>query len=315
MLPRFFAAFALSLFALGTASGQSVSTPATVDTIVARVAAERENFISTFQNLTALETKSFTIFDRSGRVRKKRVVASNLIIYRLSSSDDLVAEFRNVIAVDGKPLSDAAARTTEFFAKLVKSETSRSEFDRIEDESLRYDPDIKISGLTLFQAIAVTENIRPSMRFSVKQAADDSAHVLQLDFEQDAESAFIRVNRGSGPDPNKTSISFEIEGRENEPLNERIRGILWIDAKSYQVVKEIRETTVTPADFPLPVVISRTTSEYRSSEFGILTPAKITQELFRLDRKRKIAVADITAVFEYSAFTKPDVEVRSAEVK
>ena len=315
MLPRFFAAFALSLFALGAVSGQTVSTPATVDTIVARVAAERENFISTFQNLTALETKSFTIFDRSGRIRKKRVVASNLIIHRLSSSDDLVAEFRNIIAVDGKPLSDAAARTTEFFAKLVKSETSRSELDRIEDESLRYDPDIRISGLTLFQAIAVAENIRPSMRFSVKQAADDSAHVLQLDFEQDAESAFIRVNRGSAPDPNKTSISFEIEGRENEPLNERIRGMLWIDAKSYQVVKEIRETTVTPADFPLPVVISRTTSEYRSSEFGILTPAKITQELFRLDRKRKIAVADITAVFEYSAFTKPDVEVRSAEVK
>lgn len=315
MLPRFFAAFALSLFALGTASGQTVSTPATVDTIVARVAAERENFISTFQNLTVLETKSFTIFDRSGRVKKKRVVASNLIIYRLSSSDDLVAEFRNVIAVDGKPLSDAAARTTEFFAKLAKSETSRSELDRIEDESLRYDPDIKISGLTLFQAIAVAENIRPSMRFSVKQAADDSAHVLQLDFKQDAESAFIRVNRGSGPDPNKTSISFEIEGRKKEPLNERIRGMLWIDAKSYQVVKEIRETTVKPADFPLPVVISRTTSEYRNSEFGILTPAKITQELSRLDRKRKIAVADITAVFEYSAFTKPDVEVRSAQVK
>lgn len=80
-------------------------------------------------------------------------------------------------------------------------------------------------------------------------------------------------------------------------------------------MKEIRETTVKPADFPLPVVISRTTSEYRSSEFGILTPAKITQELSRLDRKRKIAVADITAVFEYSAFTKPDVEVRSAQVK
>lgn len=315
MLPRFFAAFALSLFALGTASGQTVSTPDAVDTIVARVAAERENFISTFQNLTALETKSFTIFDRSGRVRKKRVVASNLIIYRLSSSDDLVAEFRNVIAVDGKPLSDAAARTTEFFAKLAKSETSRSELDRIEDESLRYDPHIKISGLTLFQAIAVAENIRPSMRFRVKPAADDSAHDLKIDFEQVAESAFIRVNRGSAPDPNKTSISFEIEGRENEPLNERIRGMLWIDAKSYQVVKEIRETTVTPADFPLPVVISRTTSEYRSSEFGILTPAKITQELFRLDRKRKVAVADITAVFEYSAFTKPDVEVRSAEVK
>lgn len=315
MLPRFFAAFALSLFAIAAVSGQTDSPPTAVDAIVARVAAERDNFISTFQNLMSLETKSFTIFGDGGRVKKKRVVTSNFIIYRLASSDDLVAEFRNVLAVDGKPLDNAAGRTEEFFAKIVKSENSQAELDRIEDESLRYDPDIKISGLTLFQAIAVAENIRPSIRFGVKPTADESVNVLQIDFEQVSASAYIRVNRGSAPDPKKTSLAYEIEGRKNEPLNERIRGTLWIDAKSHQVVREVRETTVRPAEFPLPVIISRTTSEYRSSEFGILTPAKITQELYRLDRKKKVAVPDVTAVFEYSSFTKPDVEVRSAEVK
>lgn len=315
MLPRFLSAIVLCLTGTAVSVGQTPAPPASVQEVVVRVAEQREKYIATFQNLMAVETKSFEIFDDDGKVKKRRVVRSNFIIYRLASAEDLVAEYRNVVAVDGKPRDDQEQRTEAFFEKVTKSENSASELDRIEEESLRFDPDIKISGLTLFQAIAVAENIRPSIKFTVTEQNTAAHGQIIIEFEQATQSPFIRVNRGSAPDPKKTSISFEIEGRRNEPLNERIRGSLWVDAVTFQVIKEVRETTVRPADFPLPVVISRTTSEYRSSEFGILTPMNIKQELYRLDRKRKIAVLDVNAMFEYTAFAKPDVEVRSAEVK
>ncbi|MDM7923345.1 MAG: hypothetical protein QUS14_13695 [Pyrinomonadaceae bacterium] len=305
------AALLLALFAAANAQLAPM-----VEDVLKSASAERNRYVEVFQNLLAMETKTFEVFDKDGEVKKRRVVRSNLIVFRLENASDRVVEFRNVVEIDGKPIGDRDERVRTFFEKLSKSKTSENELERIEDESFRYDPDLRISGLTLFQGVALAENIRPAVRFELAGRENIGGNeCLVLDYQQTTGSEFIRVNRGNSPHPTKASLSFEIEGKPNELLEERIRGKLWLDAATLQIRKELREVTVKPRDFPGPVVISRTTAVYRDSEFGILTPEKLVNEILSLDRKRYISRRDITATFEYSGFTKPDVEIKSAEVK
>ncbi|HMS10887.1 MAG TPA: hypothetical protein PKE66_15485, partial [Pyrinomonadaceae bacterium] len=172
-----------------------------------------------------------------------------------------------------------------------------------------FDEGMRINGFTLFQAVALSPKVRGVMSF---RQAVDGGPVVRLDYEQTAESPYITVNRGStsGEEP---VVSFEIEDRSREPFNERLRGSLWVDAESKRVVREVRELTVRPAGFARAVLISRVVLEYQPSEFGINTPARITHEFFTLKRKQQQSELDVRAIFEYTRFSRPEVDVKAEE--
>jgi hypothetical protein len=291
MLTRPIIQFLALVTVLATASAVTFSqipSPPQIDDLLVEASKQRDNYIGIFQDLLANETKRFQTFNDDGDAKKRRVVRSNLIIYRLARADDRVVEFRNVLEVDGKPAGRTDQRAQDFFEKLARIEDSAKELERIEDESFRYDPGIRISGLTLFQGVTLAENIRPSINFAIEGTDTiDGDEVIVVAFQQEQPNEYIRVNRGGAPDPAKTAISYEIDGRANEPLNERIRGKFWLDAKTFQIRRELREVTVKPADFPQPVMISRTDATYRPSEYGILTPKLIVHELYQIKRKNK----------------------------
>lgn len=302
-------AFCLSSPALGQET-------ASVEIIIAEASKRSAEYIEAFRNLLAVETKTFEVFDKSGAVKKRRSVISNFIAYQLSKSEGEIAEYRHVIAVDGRPVERAEARAQDFFDKIVDSGSSAKELERIRKESLRFDDEIQINGLTLYQAITLQPSVRDSLDMSLDRIETQSGRrVYVVSYIQKAPSPAIRVNQNDNVIRSPAALDYELGISSNKPLNARIRGTFWIDTETFQIWREVRELTVKPDEFVDAVVAERTEFSYQSSEFSVLTPSKIVHTSYRIDRKTKASVKDVTATFEYSKFTKPDVEVKGAEVK
>src|SRR5688572_21859948 len=185
------------------------TTPPTVDEIVRRAAEQTPVYVEAFKNLLSEETKTFEIYDRDGNVRKRRVVGSTFIVYQLSKDEKRIVEYRNVTAVDGKPLSQIDARAEEFFEKLVKVESSAKELERIESESQRYDEELYISNLTLFQAVALGENVRKYFDFTLKGKENiDGKEVYVVEYRQSRASPSITIGATPGIG---SALNYDVE--------------------------------------------------------------------------------------------------------
>jgi hypothetical protein len=278
----------------------------TADQIVERAAGQSHIYLDTFKNLLSEEKKSFEVFDKKGEVKKRRTVDSTFLVYQLVKDEGQITEFRNVVAVDGKRLDSTDERAKNFFEKVVASESSQKELDHIQDESTRFDEDFAINGLTLFQAIALSDPLRKAFRFAV---AGKETGVYVVSYDQISANPAITIN-SSG------SHNYDVEIDDNDTqLNSKIRGKLWIDATTFNVRRELRERTIQPAEFDRPLAVAVDTFEYADSEFGILTPQRITHLQFRVKLKDRQAIKDAKVEFDYGKFTRPDVEVKSSDVK
>ncbi len=80
-------AFALGALVVGSAA-QSPVTPAaeTLDLAVGRFFETAAHYERTFRNLTVEETRVMEEFDQSSRVRKRRVIVADLVVYRSARS-------------------------------------------------------------------------------------------------------------------------------------------------------------------------------------------------------------------------------------
>ena len=185
------------------------------------------------------------------------------------------------------------------------------ELDRIRDESSRFDEDFAVNGLTLFQAIALSEELRGNIRFTMAgRESIGGRSVYVLLFEQIRPEPSIAVNSPSA----SHNYDIEIEGEPGSDLNARIRGKLWIDTDTFNVRREQRERTIQPSGFPVPIVVAEDRLEYSDSGFGILTPRTLSHLQYRVRLKDRDVAKDTRILFEYANFTRPDVDVKG-EVK
>ena len=316
--------FRVNLFALvifltaSSAFGQAPApTPVLqVDEILNRSVAQVRIYLNTFKNLLSSETKTFETYDKKGEVKKRRTVTSNFIVYQLSNAEGRIAEYRHVLAVDGKALDKADERAQDFFERVVKAESSGKELAAIEKESLRYDDPVQINGLTLFQALALAKNLRPLFEFKLEgKQTFDGAEVYVISYRQTQGSPDITLNSNEDKPGDRITLNFEVEAEGTPVLNERMRGKFMIDAATYRLWREEREITVQPPGFDGPLVVVREDFDFQNSDFGILVPKKITHAQYRLKAKERSVIKEVQVTFEYSKFTRSDVEVKGAEIK
>lgn len=304
--------YALLILAAAAAAGHAqLVTDATPQEIVNNARARTAAYLETFKNLLSEERKTFEVYDAKGAVKKKRVVESTFLVYQLTKDQGRVTEFRNVIAVDGKKVADADTRAREFFEKVVASDNSEKEFERIRDESSRFDEDFAVNGLTLFQAIALSRELHGKFRYTYAgRESIGGKNVYLMLFEQIRPDESITVNKPGA----SNNYDIEIDGDKSVELDARIRGKLWIDADTFDIRRELRERTIQPVGFTRPIVVAENLLEYTDSTFGILTPKTLSHLQYRVRLKDGIATKDTKIVFEYGQFTQPDVEVKG-EVK
>ena len=307
---RSFLILLLVLSATSTGRGQLVQE-VTPQEMINRARDRTKVYIETFKNLLSEEKKTFEIYEKSGKVKKRKVVDSTFLVYQLTKEQGRVAEFRNVVSVDGKKVTNADDRAKDFFEKVVASDNSQKEYERIRDESSRFDEDFAINGLTLFQAIALSDELRGRFRFTMAgRESIGGKNVYVVLFEQIRADPAITVNSPTA----SNNYDIEIEGEPGMQLDARIRGKLWIDADTFNVRRELRERTIQPVGFPQPVVVAEDLLEYTDSGFGILTPQTLSHVQYRVRLKEREVTKDTRIVFDYSKFTQPDVDVKG-EVK
>lgn len=290
--------------------------PPTLNQILDQAELQSRSYRESFKNLSSDETKTFSTFDKKGEVKKNRVIVSNFIVYPLARAEGRIVEYRNVLTVDGKSVDNDNTRAQDFFEKIAKAESSSKELDEIEKESLRYDDNLLINGLTLFQAQPLASNLRPFFEFKLDgKTTVDGAEVYVISYQQTRPSPDITLNSDADPAGDRARIAFDINSDKEKNLNERIRGKLVIDAATFRLRGEEREMTIQPDGFERPLVAIREDFAYTDSEFDMLVPKKISHTHYRAKTKDRSVMKEVMVTFDYSRFTKPDVTVQSSEVK
>jgi hypothetical protein len=307
--------FIVMLLACLTGRGQESARTVQVDDVINRASAQVPNYLSTFRNLISQETKTFTRYSKDGDVKKTKTIISTFIVYPSTKDENRIAEYRNVLSVDGKPVGNPEGRAKDFFERVVRSENSQAELRKIEDESSRFD-EISVSGLTLFEGLPLLEHLRPNFSFRMAGMEKiDGYDTYRVDYEQVRASPYISIVESTVPSDGKMPVIYELESGTKGPANERLRGTLWIDANTFQIRREKRQMTIQPENLARRVVTADNEFEYQNSDFGILTPRRIEFTSYRIDRKNEASVKEDSITLIYEKFTRADVEVKSSEIK
>ncbi|CAN5751859.1 hypothetical protein BH24ACI1_BH24ACI1_27320 [soil metagenome] len=295
---------------------QPSPTPVSLKTILTEAEKQTIAYRENFANLLAEEAKVFEKYDKKGKAGDKRTVESNFLVYQSAKDANSISEYRNVTRVDGKTVGDNEKRAEDFFEKVLKSTTADKELERIREENSRYDKNLVINGITLNQAVVLAAHIRPFFDFKiVGREQFEGREMFVVSYQQKSKSPYISVNEDNKSD--KLFIEFDVDtpGSVKE-LSALLRGELWIDAETYDVWRERRELTVQPTGAANPFVVIEISFDYQKSENIGITPKRIVLINYALKRKdEELKVLKQTqATFEYTKFTKSDVEVKSGEV-
>ncbi len=133
-------------------------------------------------------------------------------------------------------------------------------------------------------------------------------------YQQKSKSPYISVNEDNKSD--KLFLEFDVDTPDSiKELSALLRGELWIDAETFDVWRERRELTVQPNGAANPFVVIEISFEYQKSENIGITPKRIVLTNYALKRKEEElkVLKQTQATFEYTKFTKSDVEVRAKE--
>ena len=292
-------------------------TPVTLEGILTEAERQTQNYRQAFNSLLAEETKTFEEYGKDGEAKRRRTVESNFLVYQSTRNENFITEYRNVVKVDGKAVGDSGKRAEDFFEKVLKSTSADAELEKIVEESTRYDKTLNISGFTLYQSPILAAHIRPALDFRLNgEETFNGRKVYVVDYRQKAKSPYILFNQPTAY-TDKIYIVYEAElPKQVKEPNAALRGRLWIDAETFEVWREEREQTIQPEGVTSPMVLLRVELEYQKAEPGLLTPKKITLINYEVRRKdEQLTTMKSTLVtFEYTKFTRSDVEVKSGDV-
>lgn len=300
--------FAFTNFAFGQTDATSVN----LETILKKAAEQTVVYQEEFKNLLAKETKTVENFGKNGEVKKQIVIEANFVVYQSLRDKNVISEFRNIVKVDGKSVADGDKTPDEFFSQLPKTGSVEKELEKVQKESSRYDKNLEIQGLTLLQAPVLSDNLRPYFDFQlVGTEIIQGNEVFVIGYRQTKKSPYISVNE-KDTKSNELSLNFRLDVPSAlKKAGVFLRGKLWIDAKTFQLWREDRQLT---AQTDNPIVLLRNEFEYQPSDFGILVPKQISLEQYKVKKdsqKNQFATfKDTKVAFDYSRFTKTNVEVK-----
>ena len=299
----------LCLISFASANGQKLSDSA-LQTFLTTAAEKTSEYSNVFKNLTVAEIKTFETFDKDGKMKSRKIILSDLIIYEPETGEGKLGEFRNVREVDGKKIKNSEKRTVKVFAELANAKSFAEELKKLNKESSRYDENLSIYGFTLTQYVPLTSNIISSFKFEETGRENiEGKEALVIKFQQTAVNPDINL-KINAPDYFEISHTF-------------YRGTIWLDLKNHRILRLITELTAESAKFTEPFVTLRQEYNYQPGDFEIYLPRKIVSENFtpQDDKDVKLLLKTGKAklrpqlktrlIMEYKNFSKFDVTVKS----
>jgi hypothetical protein len=271
---------------------------AELEELIRRARLSVSEYKAKFKDLTADEEQKVEEYDSEGKLKRQRLIVSELVIYQSQLDTSLTAEYHNVRSVDGVAVAKREERLVNLFGRLVKADSVKKELDRINRESRRYDHRYSVSGLTLNQGLLLDESVRPSLQFTdAGRERINGRDVIVLQYQQVTQSPQLSFKFSPPP---------VLKGAE--PL---YRGRLWLDAETAQIRREERELTLRHRSLSHPLILWRFEFEYVGSSFGILTPQRIVWSSYDRGRTGANNVPELLlggkVTFEYSSFRRFNV--------
>jgi hypothetical protein len=302
-----FSAFYLILFA--SANGQKLSD-SELQTFLTTATEKTSEYSNVFKNLTVEEIKTFETFDKDGKMKSRKKILSDLIIYEPETGEGKLGEFRNVREVDGEKIKNSEKRTVKVFAELANAKSFEEELKKLNKESSRYDENLSIYGLTLTQFVPLASSLISAFKFEeIGRENIEGKEALVLKFQQTSANPNINL-KINAPDFFEISHTF-------------YRGTIWLDLKNHRILRLITELTAESAKFTEPFVTLRQEYYYQPGDFEIYLPRKIISENFtpQADKDVKLLLKTGKAklrpqlqtrlIMEYKNFSKFDVTVKS----
>ena len=312
MLKRVLSSIALLLLtnasiSLAQQSPQPPSDQAELNEILRRARLSISEYKAKFKDLTAEEEQIVEEFDAQGKLEKQRRISSDLFIYQSQLDPTEMFEYRDVKAVDGVPVKKREARLVSLINKATKADSLKKEFDRIQRESQRYDLGSSFYGFTLNQGVTLDEKGREAFQFKLAGREQVNGHdAIVVDYQQVSQTPAHNFDLKHLPGPLKGAQAF-------------YRGRLWLDAKTTQIRREVREITLRLPSLDRPLMFYKFELDYADSRFGFLTPRRIVITLYgrgHLDADKKpVTMIGARTTFEYGAFIRFAVDSPDASIE
>ena len=280
----------------------SVPTNAELDQIVTRFLENAATYKRTFRNLVAEETKVAEQLKPSGQVSKRREIVSDLVVYQpLKDPSAEAVEYRDVRAVDGKPVKGRSARALDVLQRASQATSLKRELEIIDRENQRYELNLRIVDAVINQAGGDGQKFRDTHRIDwVGRDRVDGHDVVVLDYRETT--------------PRPESRRFFTDMGITAMFT---RGRVWLDATTLQLRRERWEVAGVHQSLPEPLLLMRKDAVYTESRFGILTPQRLVGEWHQrtggTKQKPSMTLTSRTT-FSFSAFRQFEVTTDGALV-
>ena len=264
-----------------------------------------EEYTLAFTSLAAEEVKIFQLYEKSGRPAQRRHIVSDFVIYQSQQDPTRRTEYRSVLKVDGARVGGPEFRVERVFAGAAKADSVAKELERIDRESTRYDFGYQLTGYTVHKGLALLPGVRQSFRFEATGRE-----------QVNGRDAFVVAFEQTGHRSDLFHVNLP---KELYPSDARLRGRLWIDTATAQLVRDHSEIVFSSPYAPGPLVLVSTEYDFAPSEFGIWLPRQITLNYYkplRVDKEQKSAgmYRSARVVSEYKGFKHFRVNVGEEKV-
>jgi hypothetical protein len=300
----------LFLISTGTSFAQQPTHPGMkpdeLKDLLRRAGFSVNEYKARFKDLTAEEEQRLEEYDRDGKLKKQRRIASDLVIYQSQLDPTKMVEYRDVKSVDGVAIKKREARLMGILNRSAKADSVKKELERINRESSRYDLNYSFYGMTLNQGLPLYENTREFFQFKLGGREQVNGHdAVVIEYQQVSQSPDLAFKLSSLPS--------ELKG-----AGTLFRGRLWLDPETAQIRREVREMTLEHPSLSRSLIMMRYDLDYADSRFGFLTPKRIAISTYNhgrtgADKKPELLLGG-KVTFEYGAFTRFDVETPDASV-
>jgi hypothetical protein len=267
-------------------------------------------YSNVFKNLTVEEIKTFEIFGKDGKMKSRKKILSDLIIYEPEAGEGRLGEYRNIREVDDKKIKNSEKRTVKIFAELANAKSFAEELKKLSKESSRYDENLSFYGITFSQFVPLASSLISSFKFEETGRENiEGREALILKFQQTSINPNINL-KINAPDFFEISQTF-------------YRGKIWLDLKNHRILRLVTEVAADSVKFTEPFVTLRQEYYYQPGDFEIYPPRKIVSENFTplADKELKLQLKTGKAkllsqlqtrlTMEYKNFTKFKVTVES----
>ena len=266
--------------------------------VLDEVMKKRSQYIETFKDLTAQETKLTELFDEQGRLEAQRTVVSDFLVYPSQVNDGVVSEYRVVRDVDGKPVSNSSEQAQRLIEQLAKTKTLTAEHKRLVEQNMKYNLHYYRWDVTL----------NPARQFAEAAKSNYTYEILGNEKLGSREVVVLGYRKKSFDPVNARGIFSDFSNPEVSD-----RGRLWVDANTFKICQWENELVVRHLETGNTLVVMRDQVEYVDSSFGILVPKTITITFFdRLSYKRGNAAPPRTLLsgritYRYDSFKRFNV--------